>query len=266
LKVYVAELVAAFKLAVVIAFLLDGIVGEVDEPAGDVFEVEFLAAGPEVAFIVPVALQVPVHTGQQRVAPNIELAPLIQQRLLNVLLDDVGALGAVDHGVVDDVFDGSELLADVDAAAPVGVLAGLHDPHRPPHLLQDPPVQPQVVPLEQLLELREFLIIDALFDVEGEWEDVEIFEALALVEDLHVVEEGLLVAEVEVVLHVVTDHYLVRHDTARLQLLSLPSHLIPTIRNRSRIVLLDGLLLLGEHVGAEGRGPLPLGGCGHEGL
>lgn len=55
LKVMIAEFVAVFVLAILVAVHLYGIVGEVYKGVGSVFDVVLIAAGPDIAFIVPVA-------------------------------------------------------------------------------------------------------------------------------------------------------------------------------------------------------------------
>jgi len=61
----------------------------VNKSVCNVLEIEVLAARAEVALVVPVTLQVSVHGGQQGVAPNIKLPPLVEEGLFNVLLYDV---------------------------------------------------------------------------------------------------------------------------------------------------------------------------------
>lgn len=121
-------------------------------------------------------------------------------------MDDVGPLLAVDVGVLDDVPYLLELPAHLYPAPPVGVLAWLDDPDGLAQLVEVA-VGPIVVALEDLLELEELLVVGALLDVEGEGQDPPPVLADGLVVDLHVVVDGLLVGEVEVVLHVgVSDH------------------------------------------------------------
>ena len=67
-----------------------------NEPIRHVFQVEVLAARAQVALIVPVALQVTVNGGHQRVAADVELAVLVQQRSLDILLNNIRSLLAIE--------------------------------------------------------------------------------------------------------------------------------------------------------------------------
>jgi len=66
--------------------LLDGVVGEVHGPVLDVVQAEELARSADVALLVEVGLLTLVHRGQQQVAPDVELALVVQQRVVDVLL------------------------------------------------------------------------------------------------------------------------------------------------------------------------------------
>lgn len=83
--------------------------------------------------MVEEALQVAVDSGGQRVQSDIKFAALVEQRLLAVLLDDIGALLAVDLVVANDLSDLRQLLAHSDPAASIRVLARLHDPDLSAH-------------------------------------------------------------------------------------------------------------------------------------
>ncbi len=98
LKFWVRQLVPRFKLSIIITLLLHSIIGQVDQPVGDILQAELLAARPEVSLIVPVTLQIPIHCGQQCVAPNIELSLPVEHWLLDVFLYNVRPLLPIDHG------------------------------------------------------------------------------------------------------------------------------------------------------------------------
>lgn len=78
MKLRVAELVAGFKLSVVVELLLDGVIGQVHVTIGHVLDGEFSAACSQVSVGVPVALQVAVDRAHQGEAPDIELSILVQ--------------------------------------------------------------------------------------------------------------------------------------------------------------------------------------------
>ena len=152
-------------------------------------------------------MQVAVDGSAERVAPDIELPILVQERLLNVFLNDVAAPVAVDLLGLNQALDVLQVTTDLDSAAAIRVLARLHDPKLVAvsgELLQHLVVLWVVV---GLLELEEFAICFALFDVESERYPVEWILSERFVVDLHVVVDGLFVAQMEVVLLMVRrDH------------------------------------------------------------
>ena len=95
---------------------------------GRVFDIVFAAARAQVPILVPVALEVAPDRRCQGVATDVELPTLVQQRPLNVLLNDVAALMAIDLLRLDQLLYMVQIAADLDTAAPVCVLAGLDDP------------------------------------------------------------------------------------------------------------------------------------------
>ena len=128
MELYIAELIARLKLSVIIELLLHSIVGEMHKPVGDILEGELPATGPEIAIGIPVALQVAIDRAHEREASDIELTVLVQQRLLNILLYDVGTLYAIHSRVLDKTLDVVQVFAHLDAAPSVCVFARLHDP------------------------------------------------------------------------------------------------------------------------------------------
>lgn len=128
LELGIAQLVARLELSVVVQLLLDCIICQVDVSIGHVLKSELTRARPQVAIGVPIALQVASDRTHHREAPDVELAILVEQRFLDVLLDDVGASVAVYVGVLDQRLDVVDVSADLDAAAAVRVLAWLDDP------------------------------------------------------------------------------------------------------------------------------------------
>mmetsp|Transcript_9735 Transcript_9735/g.16401 ORF Transcript_9735/g.16401 Transcript_9735/m.16401 type:complete len:318 (+) Transcript_9735:37-990(+) len=127
LEVHVGELVAGLELAVVLGALLHGVVGEVDQLVAEVVDGVLAAGGAQVALLVDEHLGVAVDRGHQHVGADVELAAVDEQRVVDVLLDDAGALGA-GGGLLDQLLDLGELLGHLDAVAAVGVFARLDDP------------------------------------------------------------------------------------------------------------------------------------------
>ena len=93
-----------------------------------VLEVVLLAAGADVALAVPVAAQVALVAGHQQVVPDVELTPVVQERLYVLLDYQRTQLGTARTLSAQQGHQGCSL-DDLDAVAAVGVLAWLHDPH-----------------------------------------------------------------------------------------------------------------------------------------
>lgn len=90
-------------------------------------------------------------------ATNVELALLVQQWTIHVLLNDVrfGHAILVRASRRDDIFDFLQCGAHSDAVASVGVLAGLQDPYVP-HFAVGGDLQLSLL-LEGLMEACELL-------------------------------------------------------------------------------------------------------------
>ena len=91
-EVLPAELITVLELAVVVRLLLYGVVGQVDELVCHVIKGVLTAARPNVPILVAVALQAPIDARQKAEAAEVELALMNQQRVVNVLLNDEGAV------------------------------------------------------------------------------------------------------------------------------------------------------------------------------
>ena len=122
-------LVSTFKLAVVFVALLNGVVGQVDEPVVDIFDREVLAGCAQIPVLVEVASHIPIRAGDHRVTSDVEFTSVEEQRSVDVFLDDVGAFGAVrEFDVRDELLDVQQIPSHNDPEASVRVLAWLHYP------------------------------------------------------------------------------------------------------------------------------------------
>lgn len=129
LEVGIWKLVARFKLAIVIALFLNSIIRQVNEPISYVLQIEVFAACAQVAIAVPVPLQVTVNRRHQRVAADVKLAVLVEQRPLDILLNNIRSLLPIEIRIWYDFFNLRKLSANLDAAAPIRVLARLDYPN-----------------------------------------------------------------------------------------------------------------------------------------
>jgi len=173
-------------------------------PIGHILEREFPRARPQVAVGVPVALEVAANGAHQGEAPDVKLPVLVQEWFLDVLLDYVGAAVAVHVCVLHQGLNVVDVAAHLDAAPTIRVLSWLHDPEvlaELGKLIQESYTALVLCLVVELLKLEELWVVEALLDVESERQEVVILFADGLVVHLHVVVDGLLVAQVVVVLH-----------------------------------------------------------------
>lgn len=92
----------------------------------NIFIAELFAGCPYVTIFVAITFQHPSNWSEKPVAPEIEFAFVYEERVVNVLLDDVGAFA---FGRPSD--DGLNLLhafADFNAIASIRVFAWFYDP------------------------------------------------------------------------------------------------------------------------------------------
>ena len=158
-------LVSRFKSAVVIALFLHSVIRQMNHSIRRVFQIILAAASPQIPVRVPVRLQVAVDSRAERVTPYVKLPILVQQRLLDVLLNDIAAPVAIDLLCLNQALDVIQIAADLDTATSIRVLSGLHDPELVAVLgvLLKHLIVLRVVVC--LLEFQELAISLALFDM-----------------------------------------------------------------------------------------------------
>ena len=129
LELLVTQFISTFELAVIIKFLLDCIIGQMYIPVGYVFSRELSATSSEVSFLVPVTLHIAIDSAHHCEASYVKLSILVQQRLFDVLLNDVTPFVPIHIRVQNQVFNTVKVFADINATPSVGVLARLDDPN-----------------------------------------------------------------------------------------------------------------------------------------
>ena len=93
-----------------------------------IFYVVLTTTCAKIAFLVVVTLQISIHCSRKGVAADIKLPHLVQQRLLTIFLDNIGALLPVHVCVVYNLSYLAEFTTDCDATSTVRVLTRLYDP------------------------------------------------------------------------------------------------------------------------------------------
>jgi hypothetical protein len=83
-----------------------------------------------IPLLIPIPLGKPINKSNKQVVADIKLPITIEQRLLDIFLEDVGDLLAIGVPLVgpEDGLDGLRRGVDSDAGAAIGQLARLHDP------------------------------------------------------------------------------------------------------------------------------------------
>lgn len=120
-------------------------------------------------------------------------------------MNNIAASIAVYVRIAHKALDVLEVATHLDTATTVRVLTRLDNPQRLAelgHLIEDSFLGRISHVVEQLLELGELGVArESFLDVEREWHAFVIVQSERLVVHLHVVEDGLLVAQMVVVLH-----------------------------------------------------------------
>lgn len=163
----IGEFVGLFVLAVVGCVLLDGVVGEVDEGVLGCTRGELSGGGAHVPLLVPVPLHPSIHAAHQHVVAQVELPPVVEQWVLDVLLEDEGAQLAVPVPLpsLQPHLDVVQSVAHSYPRPPVSVLPRLHDPDVAQVLLGLTFLLDAFVVGE---EAEVLWVISAFVDVEGE--------------------------------------------------------------------------------------------------
>ena len=73
-----------------------------DHPVLVILSCVLSGASPQVAILVPITLEVAVDCGGECVAPDVELAILVEEGLFDIFLHDIGSFLAIDLGLVHD--------------------------------------------------------------------------------------------------------------------------------------------------------------------
>jgi len=101
----VTYLVSIFKFSVVGAFVLHGVIRQVNHPVLNVLSSVLSAARPQIPVLIEITLQIAVYSLSDRVASDVEFSVFVQQWSFAVLLNDVRPFLTVDVRVAYDLFD-----------------------------------------------------------------------------------------------------------------------------------------------------------------
>lgn len=135
LELVVGDLVEGFELTIVRVVLLDCVVGKVNVGLKGIVG-EGVGGCADVALFVPVGAGDSVEVGDEEIVSNVELALIVKEGSVDVLLHDVGLraileLSRLSLALLDEVVQLIDLVDHHDPIAPVAVLPRLHDPDVP---------------------------------------------------------------------------------------------------------------------------------------
>lgn len=99
-----------------------------DEFVAQVVDVVFTTGGSKVALRVLINLEVSILGRDQHVGPNVKLASMNKQRVMNVLLKNTGALLVLSR-ISYDLLYFFKFLGDLDSMTSISVLTRLDDPY-----------------------------------------------------------------------------------------------------------------------------------------
>lgn len=132
LELSIGKLIAPLILSVVGQLFLHCIVGQVHrtEPIGNGV---LIGSSPNVTELTPVAFHMAIDTGDEHVMPDIKFPPVVEKRLLDILLNNVSAIASIIqfHFVLQYSLDFLKGMADRDPIASVGQFSRLYDPDIP---------------------------------------------------------------------------------------------------------------------------------------
>lgn len=140
-------------------------------------------------------MQVTVDSSHDGVASDVKLAIFVEQRLLDVLLNDITTSRTSYHCVLNQTSDLGEVLADSNATSSICVFTRFDNPQMFAQLwmLVKNCLFATVCVLKQLLELEELWIAESFFDVKRQWQHSVVLNAKCLKIDSHVVVKRLFV-------------------------------------------------------------------------
>jgi hypothetical protein len=130
---------------------------------------------------------------------DVELPTLVEQGLLEVLLNNVGALTAVDGCAINDLLDLIQIAAHCNPAATVCIFAWLHNPEAVAEVRVLGKNWVLIWVVENVHETLKLLVRVTFFDVKRQRQIIKRVLTKRFVVALHIVVDGLLVAQVEVV-------------------------------------------------------------------
>jgi len=167
----------------------------VDEPIAHVLEVELSARSPQIAFTVPVSLEVSVYRSQEEEASDIKFSSSVEQGFLYVFLDNIGPLVSVYFRVIYDFSNTLEVLANLDPTALIGVFSWFHNPKRFSHSLVPFRIEHLCIfQSKYRLEPVELLIRDSFFNMKSERQFFLPLLISGLVESFHIIVKCLFIA------------------------------------------------------------------------
>ena len=121
-----AHLVCVFEFAVILRFVLDGIVRQMNESVANIIEIVLARARPNVSVLIAVAFQRAVNAGHHAINTEVKFALVNKKRIVNILLNYEGSICLC--GPTNNVLDLPHILHHLDALPTIRILTRLDYP------------------------------------------------------------------------------------------------------------------------------------------
>lgn len=127
LKFSKCDFIATLKFSILLSFLLNSIVCQVNQFIVKVFQGVLSACCSNVAFFIPISFHTSINGSYQNVNTDVEFSFVVKERIFHILLNNKSARRVT--FLTDQRTDFSYRTDDIDAVASVGIFARFADPH-----------------------------------------------------------------------------------------------------------------------------------------
>jgi hypothetical protein len=120
--------ISSFEFAIIIRFLLNRIVGQMNHPILQIFQSEDLTGSSYVAFFEPISFLDSILTRHKHITSDIEFSTIIQKGILNIQLYNIGFRISVlvDFLGLEDILNLLDVVDHCDSVPAVSHFSRLH--------------------------------------------------------------------------------------------------------------------------------------------
>ena len=128
LKVINREFIRILKFAEVVCGRLHRVISQMNKAILEILQIKGLWTCAKVNISVHPPLQAAINRSEHRESSNVKFPALDQQRLVQIFLDNGGAVAIGLSVSINQSLDLTEVIRHFDSAAPVTILAWFDDP------------------------------------------------------------------------------------------------------------------------------------------